>query len=96
MAPWRATHNAYLEALLDMGIVGAAMRCAYFAHVWKGFSALAADLSLSPRLRGFYLGAAAGLLALLVSYLTDSSLRPQPEQVFLWLAVGMLYGQRRR
>lgn len=73
MARWRATHDAYLEALLDMGIAGTALRCAYFAHVWKRFRALAADLSLSPGPRGFFLGAAADLLA-----------------------VGMLYGQRRR
>lgn len=89
-------HNAYLEALLDMGIAGLALACAYFAHVWKGLRALATDDSLSPRLRGFYLGAAAALLALLVSYLADSSLRPKPEQIFLWFAIGMMYGRRRR
>ena len=89
-------HNAYLEALLDMGIVGLALLGAYFAHAWKGFRALAADSSLSPQLRGFYLGAAAGLLAVLVCYLTDASLRPKPEQVFLWLAIGMMYGRRNR
>ncbi|MGH8737620.1 MAG: O-antigen ligase family protein [Burkholderiales bacterium] len=89
-------HNAYLEALLDMGIVGLALFGAYFAHVWKGLRALAVDASLSPRLRGFFLGAAAGLLALLVTSFVEGSLRPQPEQVFLWLAIGMMYGQRRR
>lgn len=89
-------HNAYLEALLDMGAVGLALLVAYFAHLWRGFRALAADSSLCPRLRGFFLGAAAGLLAILVSDLTDSSLRPKPEQALLWLAIGMLYGLRRR
>ncbi len=88
-------HNAYLEALLDMGIVGLALACAYFALVWKGLRALAADTSVAPRLRGFFLGAAAALFALLASYFTDSSLRPKPEQVFLWLAIGMMYGLRR-
>ncbi|MGH8687878.1 MAG: O-antigen ligase family protein [Burkholderiales bacterium] len=89
-------HNAYLEALLDMGIVGLALLGSYFAGIWKGFRALAADSSLSPTLRGFYLGAVAGLLGLLVAYLTDSSLRPRPDQTFLWFAVGMLYGRCRR
>jgi O-antigen ligase len=87
-------HNAYLQALLDMGIVGLVLLCAYFAHVWKGFRALSSDPAVSPPLRGFYLGAAAGLASLLVSYATDSSLRPGPEQSFLWLAIGMMYGQR--
>ncbi len=87
-------HNAYLQALLDMGIAGLVLVCAYFAHVWKGFRALSVDPAVSPTLRGFYLGAAAGLASLLVSYVTDSSLMPRPEQVFLWLAIGMMYGQR--
>jgi O-antigen ligase len=87
-------HNAYLQGLLDMGVVGLALLLAYFAHVWKGFRALSADPALSPTLRGFYLGAAAGLACLLISYATDSSLTPGPEQSFLWLAIGMMYGQR--
>lgn len=87
-------HNAYLQALLDMGIAGLVVVCAYFGHVWRGFRAFSVDPALSPTLRGFYLGAAIGLASLLVSYLTDSSLLPRPEQVFLWLAIGMMYGQR--
>jgi hypothetical protein len=87
-------HNAYLQALLDMGLVGLVLVCAYFAHVWKGFRALSVDPAVSPTLRGFYLGGAAGLASLLISYLTDSSLMPRPEQVYLWLAIGMMYGQR--
>lgn len=87
-------HNAYLQALLDMGGVGLVLLCAYFAHVWKGFRALSVDPALSPALRGFYLGAAAGLASLLISYITDSSLTPGPEQAFLWLAIGMMYGRR--
>lgn len=89
-------HEAYLETLLDMGIVGLALLGAYFAHVWRGLRALAGDPALSAKLRGFYHGAAAGLLALLVSYLTDSSLRPRPDQIFLWFAIGMMYGNMGR
>ena len=87
-------HNAYLQALLDMGVAGLVLLCAYFAHVWMGFRALSVDAALSPVLRGFYLGAAAGLLSILVSDLTDSSLAPRPEQVYLWLAIGVMYGLR--
>src|SRR6266568_364071 len=89
-------HNAYLETLLDMGMAGLILVCAYFAHVWKGFRALGLDPSLSPTLRGFYLGAVAGLLGFLAASVTDGSLAPKPEQVFLWLAIGMMYGQRAR
>ncbi|HEX9396128.1 MAG TPA: O-antigen ligase family protein [Burkholderiales bacterium] len=86
-------HNAYLQALLDMGIVGLALLCAYFVHVWRRLRALAADAELSAPLRGFFLGAAAALVAMLVSNITDSSLLPRPEHVYLWFAIGMMYGQ---
>ena len=89
-------HNAYLEALLDMGIAGLIIVGAFFVHVWRGFRALSVDPALSPALRGFYLGAAAGLASFLLAAITDGSLRPATEQAFLWLAIGMMYGQRAR
>jgi O-antigen ligase len=85
-------HNAYLEALLDMGVVGTALLCAYFVHLWMRLRQLAKDPRLEPALRGFFQGAAAGLIGMLVSDFTDSSLSPRPEQAFLWLAIGMMYG----
>jgi len=86
-------HNAYLQALLDMGGLGLILMCAYFIHVWRGFRKLGRDPQLIPALRGLYQGAAAGLLSLLVSSITDGSLVPRPEQAFLWLVIGMMYGQ---
>jgi len=88
-------HNAYLQALLDMGVVGLAAVLAYFAHVWHGLRSLYKDRALDPALRGFYEGAAAGLLGFLIMAIADSSLLPKPEQSFLWLAIGMMYGQLR-
>ena len=89
-------HNAYLEALLDMGVVGLVLLCSYFVHVWRRLRALAKDQSVDPVLRGFFQGAAAALLGMLVSDFTDSSLAPRPEQAFLWLAIGMMYGEYAR
>lgn len=85
-------HNAYLEALLDMGLVGLAMLCAYFLHVWRGLRAMVADAEVDPMLHGFARGAAAALIALFVTCFTDSSLMPKPEQAFLWTAIGFMYG----
>ena len=51
---------------------------------------------MSPILRGFYLGAAAGLVSFLVAGIAGSYLTPVTEQSFLWLAIGMMYGQRAR
>jgi len=73
-------HNAYLQAALDMGISGLVLLCAYFVHVWKGLRALAKDPGVAPVLRGFYQGAAAGLVGMLISDFTDSSLTPRPSR----------------
>jgi len=87
-------HNAYLQALLDMGIVGLILVCTFFALVWRDFRVMSRDAALSPTLRGFCEGAAAGLLCFLIASFTDGSLTPRPEQSFLWLAIGMMYGLR--
>jgi hypothetical protein len=67
---------------------------AYFFHVWRRLGALSLDAALSAELRGFYQGAAAGLASFLIAGIVGSSLTPVPEQAFLWLAIGMMYGQR--
>lgn len=85
-------HNAYLQTLLDMGIIGLAFVSAYFFHVWRGFRRLAAAHDLPPEQRGFFRGAAAGLVAFLAAAFADGSLMPRPEQFFLWLAIGLMYG----
>ena len=89
-------HNAYLEVLLDVGVVGALLVLAYWIVTWRDFRRLARDERLAPELQGFFEGAAAGLLAFLVAGAAGSSLLPAPEQAFLWLAVGMAYGIRKK
>ena len=89
-------HNAYLQAALDMGITGLVLLCAYFAHAWKGLRSLTEAPDVPAPMRGFFRGAAAGLVGMLISDFTDSSLVPRPEQAFLWLAIGMMYGYRAR
>jgi O-antigen ligase len=86
-------HNAYLEALLDLGIAGLALVLAYYFHLWRGFRRLGWDPGLTPALRGFFQGAAAALAAYLIAAVSDESLTPKAEQTFLWLAIGMMYGQ---
>jgi O-antigen ligase len=90
MIPTGHAHNAYLEALLDMGIAGLALLLAYFVHVWRGFRTLGANASLSPELRGLFQGATAALMAFFVACLTGGSLRP--DTAYLWIAIGLMYG----
>ena len=68
-------HNAYLEALLDMGLIGLVLVIGYFLHVWKGLRALGSNAFLQPELRGFFKGAAAGLVAFFVTGFAGSSSR---------------------
>jgi hypothetical protein len=79
-----------------MGLIGLVLVCAYFFHVWKGLRALSGSADLTPTMRGFFQGASTALLAFLVMAIADGSLTPAPEQAFLWLAIGMMYGERAR
>jgi len=85
-------HNAYLQAILDMGVVGLGLMIAYYWTVWRGFRALGSNAYLSPVMRGFFQGACAALVAFAVAGMTGGSLRPQPENVLLWIAIGIMYG----
>jgi len=86
-------HNAYLQAYLDMGLIGLALLVLYFLHVGQCLLRLGSNAYLSPTMRGFFQGAFAGLLCFLVTGMVGSSLRPIGEFTFLWLAIGMMYGQ---
>ena len=89
-------HNAYIELFYDMGLIGVVLVIGYFLHVWKGFRALGSNAFLAPELRGFYKGAAAGLVSFFVTGMAGSSFTPRPEYAFLWIAIGMMYGHLAR
>jgi len=89
-------HNAYLEAALDMGFVGLALLLAYYVHVWRGFRALGSNAYLSPDMRAFFQGSCAALAVFVVTGWTGSSLRPEAEFGYLWIAIGMMYGMLAR
>jgi O-antigen ligase len=85
-------HNAFLEAMLDMGVVGLVLLVAYYWHVWRGWRELGSNAFLTPELRGFFQGACVAMVAFAVACMTGGSLRPMPENAFLWIAIGMMYG----
>ena len=47
-------------------------------------------------MRGFYQGLVASLLCFIITGFVGSSLRPSQEFAFLWIAIGMMYGQLAR
>lgn len=87
-------HNAYLQAMMDLGLVGLVLLLGFWIFCWRDFRRLSRDERVPLELRGFFEGAAAGLLAFLIAGMAGSSLMPVPAQAFLWLAVGMMYGMR--
>ena len=89
-------HSAYLGALMDFGLVGAILIFGFWFTAWKGFRNLAKDKTLEPHQQGFFEGAAAALVAFAAAGFVGSSFTPVPEQSFLWLAVGMMFGVRAR
>lgn len=90
-------HSAWLQAVIDTGFIGLTLILAFWiGHVWRGFRKLAHDPALDPEIGGFFEGAAAGLLGFVIANVAGSSFFPVPEQSFLWLAVGMMYGLRLR
>lgn len=96
MLPVGHPHNAYLEALLDMGVIGLLLLLAFYVHVWRNFRALGSNAYLSPEMRGLFQGASAALIAFFVTGMTGSSLRPSAEFCYLWLAIGLMYGMLAR
>jgi len=85
-------HNAFLEATLDMGFIGLVLLVAFYLTVWRNFRILGSNAYLTPEMRAFFQGSCAALLAFAVACMTGGSLRPEPENAFLWIAIGMMYG----
>lgn len=89
-------HSAWLGLVMDTGIIGAILVLGFWFTVWKAFRQLAKDSTLAPHQQGFFEGAAVALLAFVVAGFVGSSFLPVPEQSFLWLAVGLMFGIKSR
>ena len=88
-------HNAYLQSWLDLGAIGTACLLGFWIFSWFKFRRLARDDRIASELQGFFEGAAAGIVSFLIAGIAGSSLMPVPEQSFLWLALGVMWGVRR-
>jgi O-antigen ligase len=88
-------HNAYIQLYMDLGIVGTVLVLMFWLQSLRGFWKLGRDERLIPEMQGFFEGAAVGLVSFLVAGIAGSSLEPSPEQGYLWLALGMMWGVRK-
>lgn len=89
-------HNAYLQTLLDMGVVGLLLVGGFLVDVWRSLWRVSRDPQVDSLQRGLFQGAAAGMLGFAVAAFGGSSLTPAAEQCFLWFAIGMMYGELAR
>jgi hypothetical protein len=84
-------HSAYLGLFLDFGIVGAIIIAFFFRHMWRLFREIS-ETHPEPLWQGFFMGARASILLVLVQGVTDDRFTPTLPQTFLWLAYGLAVG----
>ena len=88
-------HSLYLEILMDLGIVGTVFMILFFRYLWRLFRRLSDDERLPPVMRGYFLGSAAGLLAMLAYGISNGNWFPSFEQIFIWMGIGLGLGYQR-
>jgi len=88
-------HSAYLGVVLDFGLMGVIVVFMFYRHLWRYFSRLAEGHD-NPVWRGYFRGALACILLLLVQGLTDDRFTPTFPQCGMWLAYGVAMGLNAR
>jgi hypothetical protein len=85
-------HNAWLDLLLDAGILGLVVVLGFYFSMVRSFWRAIDDEPL-PQMKGFFRGASVGLVALLVQAFFDDRLFPNTPQLMFWMAYGLYLGR---
>lgn len=91
--PVSLAHNAYLDLMLDMGVVGALPILAWYAYLWRGFLR-ESRRDPDPAFRALFYGGHLALASLSLCALTNDRLTPTTPTVVLWIAAGVLLGRQ--
>jgi O-antigen ligase len=92
LVPVRQAHNAYIDLLVDVGIIGLLCVVSFFLYLHREFRRQSyADED--PTLRGFFRGAAVGVMVMMQQAFTDDRLFPNNPQMLIWMAYGILLGR---
>jgi len=67
LPPISHPHNAYLQAYMDMGLIGLMLLLAFWIYIWARCLRYGKDRRLPVNLQAFFQGTAAGILAFLVA-----------------------------
>lgn len=92
--PMSLSHNAYLDLMLDFGILGTVFILGAYLVLWRNFLTLS-KLDPDPRLRGLFHGGHLAMVSFLLIALTNDRLTPTASAMPLWLAVGILLARAR-
>jgi O-antigen ligase len=90
--PVSVAHNAFLDLVLDFGLVGALPILAWYVYLWVGL-ARAARTDPDAHMRAFFNGGKLAVLAFLLSSTTNNRLTPTATSCVLWLVAGVLLGR---
>lgn len=93
MLPVGHAHNAYLNGLLDLGVVGFALVLFFYVFVFREINKLRID-DPSPFFRQFFLGLKVALFLLCFQGLTDDRFTPTRAQIYIWFGIGVMLGRR--
>lgn len=85
-------HNLYLEILMDLGLLGAICIGLFYRYVWRLFRKLTNEPCVPLAMRGYFGGAAAGMLGMLAYGVSNGHYYPAPEQLFFWVSIGLALG----
>lgn len=86
-------HNAYLETLLDFGLLGLIIVGIFFVFVWRMFRLLK-EAHPDALWRGYFEGASVCILVLLAQGMTSEKFIPTYPQGFFWVSIGLALGFR--
>jgi O-antigen ligase len=93
--PANLAHNAFLDLVLDFGVIGALPILAWYAYFWSGLRR-GASRDPDPQYRALFVGGELALLAFFLSSLTNNRLTPMSTNCLLWVVAGVLLGRARQ
>ncbi|RFP16513.1 O-antigen ligase domain-containing protein [Duganella sp. BJB488] len=83
-------HNVFLRALLDVGVLGFGALFLFFRAVVRGAYALSRGADTPPAMVALGQGVCAATVAMFIGDFAGGHYLAGPEQVILWLGIGML------
>jgi O-antigen ligase len=92
--PVTLAHNAFLDLVLDFGLIGGIPMIAWYLYLWRGFRR-GAKSDPDPKFRALFVGGSLALMAFLLSSLTNNRLTPTATSCVLWIVAGVLLGRSR-